>query len=285
MKKVSLFMNVCLIVCLMLVNTAYAQNDDYQVLIVRMMKAGATGNGANLDNYAQPLIKVATEIVKQKHSEMSQNDKTALATQLVEIYMQEQIFDDMSVAMKGYFEKHVSLDEMKLYVGIAESERFQDVNKRMSAFTQTVPIEIMPNLIMIAQGKTPEAITAVECTVTYKEKFNIYYEKTGSNQIINQIITSVSAILHQTGDSNTEKNNKILNPMMEYLKNNFRTMMLNGCIKGNVTEEDLQYFIEVTQQPAYNGVMEATQEMVSDIMNFGKKIITYFASWLKEQNY
>ena len=24
---------------------------------------------------------------------------------------------------------------------------------------------------------------------------------------------------------------------MEYLKNNFRTMMLNGCIKGNVTEE------------------------------------------------
>lgn len=285
MKKVNLFMNVCLIVCLMFVNNAYAQNDDYKVLMVRMMKAGAAGNGVNLENYAQSLIKVATEIIKQKHSEMSQNDKTALATQLVEMYMQEQIFDDVSAAMQGYFEKHVSLDEMKTYVGIAESERFQEVNKRMSALAQTVPIEIMPNLIVIAQGKTPGAITTVECTVTYKEKFNLYYEKSGSNQLINQMITSISAILQQTGSSDTEKINTSLNQMMEYLKNNFRIIMLNGCIKENVTEEDLQYFIEVTEQPAYNGVMVATQEMLSDIMNFGKKIIIYFATWLKEQNY
>ena len=61
--------------------------------------------------------------------------------------------------------------------------------------------------------------------------------------------------------------------------------MLNGCIKGNVTEDDLQYFIEVTEQPAYNGVTAATQEMVTDIMNLGKRIIIYFATWLKEQNY
>lgn len=279
MKKENLLMCVCLMICLITTNVASAQTNEYKAQIVRILKAGAIS--INLESYSQSVTIITAAAVRQKHSEMTQSEKTALTTKLVNKYMQEQMFDDMASVIQGHLEKHVSYENLKNYVKVIESERCQEINRRMLIVSETTQEEIMPNIIAIAQGLEPPIIIPTECSDTYRNTFDLYYNKSGSDQLMNQLTTSISVLIQK--EKNTEQINSILIPMMEYIKKNFKTAMLNGCIKEGIIEEDMRYFIENTELPAYKGIMTATQEMLSDIELFGKKIVTGFTTWLRTQ--
>lgn len=283
MKRMNYLLSVCLMVCLAVATNASAQNEQYKDLMMRMIKAGVTSNTASAENMKPAFIQMATEAVGKKHSEMNEAQKGALATELVERYMQKQAFEDMAVAMMPYFEKNISLENMKAYVEVAENERFQDVNKRMTAISETAAMELMPGIMAMAEGKTPETIAAVKCSDSYKKLFKNYYEKSSGDKIIDQLTTSISALMQQAKDA--EKGAAMLNSMMNYLKNNFETIMLNGCIKGGITEDDLKYFVGITEMPAYSGAMAAVQEMLGDIMGFSMKLMNGFPTWLEGQEY
>lgn len=276
MKRMNYLLSVCLMVCLAVATNASAQNESYKDLMVRMIKAGVTSNTASAENMKPAFIQMATEAVGKKHSEMNEAQKGALATELVERYMQKQVFEDMAVAIMPYFEKNVSLENMKAYVEVAENERFQDVNKRMTAISETAAMELMPGFMAMAEGKTPETIAAAECSDSYKKLFKNYYEKSGCDIIIDQLTTSISALMQQTEGA------AIFENMMNYMKSNFEAIMLNGCIKGGITEDDLKYLVGISEMPAYSGAMAAVQEMLGDIMGFDMKLMGGFSTWLEE---
>ena len=297
MKKVNLLMSVFLMVCLMAVNTAYAQNDEYKALMVRMMKAGESAGQTNLKHMTPTFVKMAIEAIGKKHAEMDDSQKTTLATELVEKYLTQQGFEDMAAVMMPYFEKNISLEDMKTHVEVAESERYQNMTKRMTAATEKTTTELMTGMMKFVTGEIPEAITAAECTDSYQKAFKNYYALSGGDKIMDQLMTTLSTLLQQglqqSGGEDAEKKEKLaglIDKMFTYMKDNFETFMLNTFIEGDFTEDDLDYYTEISEKhmPVANKVLIVMQEMLGNmdnVMNFTKSLTNGFATWLEGQEY
>lgn len=287
-------MSVCLMVCLMAVNTAYAQNDEYKALMVRMMKAGES---AGLKHMTPTFVKMAIEAIGKKHTEMDDSQKTTLATELVEKYLTQQGLEDMAAVMMPYFEKNISLEDMKTHVEVAESERYQNMAKRMTAATEKTTTGLMTGMMKFVTGEIPEAITAAECTDSYQKAFKNYYALSGGDKIMDQLMTTLSTLLQQglqqSGGEDAEKKEKLaglIDKMFTYMKDNFETFMLNTFIEGDFTEDDLDYYTEISekQMPVANKVLIVMQEMLGNmdnVMNFTKSLTNGFATWLEGQEY
>lgn len=274
-------LSVCLMVCLAVATNASAQNESYKDLMVRMQKAT---NTTPLKNTKPKFIKIATEAIGKKHTEMNETQKGALASELVEKYMQDRAFEDITEFMLPYFEKHISLEEMKAQVEIVESERYQNMTKRMALIMRNTTMNFTTGLKDIMEGKTPETITAMACTESYLKAFKDCYKKSGGDIIIGQLTASISNLMKQA--KNTEENSAIFSEAMNYLNNNFETIMLNIFIESGFTENDLNYVVETSTLT--DKVMIAMQEMLGNINNikiFNEKVTTGFSTWLESQEY
>ena len=297
MKKTICWLSAYLMMCFTMVTSACAQNESYKDLMVRVLKAGESGGMQNLKQMAPSFGNMATESVGKKHPEMNETQKTALATEFVEKYLQKQGYEDMAEAMMPCYEKYISIEDLKVYVEVVESEQYQSMSKRMAAATEKTTAGLMAGMMGIATGEIPEPITAVECTDSYRQCFKNYYAMSGGDKIIEQLMTSLSTLLQQglqqAGGEDAEKKEmvaKLIDSMFNYLKDNFETFMLNTFIESGFTEEDLNYFAEITekQMPVTNKTLVVMQELLGDmdsVMKFSQKIMGGFSTWLESQEF
>ena len=139
MKK-KLWMSMCLLACLMVTNTMYAQNNDYKNLVAKRLKAEMGVMASSSLNAMQRIcLRKSVDAVKEKHPEMSETQRTILAAELVEKYSQEQVFVDMAEIVTPFYEKcQISIEELKAYEEVAGTER-SDLPHRIRAGRMRCP--------------------------------------------------------------------------------------------------------------------------------------------------
>lgn len=285
MKKTICWLGAYLMMCFTMVTSACAQNESYKELMVRMAKAGnSSTNGMSVDNMKTVYTMVATEAIGEKHADWTEEKKNAIAAELVEKYIQERAFEDMVGAMSPYFEKNMSVNELKEYVTVCENERFQELNRKITSLSQASSMTLLSGVMVMAQGKELQKLTPVACADSYKQAFKTYYDNSGTISVLDQLAASLSTAMKQSGGDEAQIA-EIFNKMMTYMKNNLETVLLNSYVAGGISEEDLNYFAGIVAMPVYKSVVKSTQDMMGDIMGFSQNIMVGFATWLEGQEF
>lgn len=285
MRKLQMWV-IGLMACFMAANVANAQEKTYKEVMMRMMKAGnSSTNGMSVDKMKEIYPLVAAEIVKNKHPEWSEEKKNAKVTELVDKYVQERALDDMAEAMLPYFQRNVSQKDLEEYVTVCENPRFQEVNKQITALSESAAMGLMGNVMAIAQGQEPETITAAACPDSYKQAFQTYFDKSGTIGFMDQMTSALSASMPQAGGENAQKFEEMFNKMMTYIKDSYEIVVLNSFVAAGVPEKDLNYMTGVVSMPAYKDLLKSSQEMMGDAMGFGQNIMMNFATWLEGQKF
>ena len=276
MKKVKC-LNVCLILCLLLLgNTSCTGQESYHDVIKQLLKYGSLSNGMSMENM-RPLFESQTE---QVLSDLTGEEKKAKIKELVDAYCEGPLFEDMATLMQPHFEKHVSLADLKDYADVAATAQFQEVNTRANSAGEMAGANLMTGIMAFASGNTPEAIKPIECSDNYKKLFADYYEASDSDGVLDQMVTAMSQAM-QT-EAMDEQAITLFNKMMDYMKANFHTAMLNSFVSGGVSEDDLDYFSEIIKMPAYSGVLSATKDMLTDVQGLGLGMAQCYQKWLNK---
>ena len=297
MKK-KLWMSMCLLACLMVTNTMYAQNNDYKNLVAKRLKAEMGVMASSSLNAMQRIcLRKSVDAVKEKHPEMSETQRTILAAELVEKYSQEQVFVDMAEIVTPFYEKcQISIEELKAYEEVAGTERYQNLMKKIGNLSSANVSQYLLEPIKNAaeSGTPPEAITPLECSDAYREAFKSVYDKSGMEQVLGQLISTISAGMEQQMqqvDANAaeeEKAFKVMDFLLNYMKDNFEPLMQNLLIEAGVTEDDLIYYVNVLNMPITSKMQAVIQELMGNtdnIMELGAKVENLFSVWLEGQEY
>ena len=104
-----------------------------------------------------------------------------------------------------------------------------------------------------------------------------YWEMAKADDALNTGLELLSSIFEQQGQEGKD----ILNMLTPYIKKNFRTGYRNAVIDV-MSQEDLQSYTSVMDQPFYDSVNKATNNMLSDLPNLITKVYLFLAPKIQQ---
>lgn len=183
---------------------------------------------------------------------------------------------------------------MKKHLTEAELVQLTEVRKKPGAKTyeqhvaQSTNASILnSSMASIAQnffaGNAPNDIQPnPACSKEYVEKFNQYYELSGTDTIISKMLDVQKSSISSTLQSEVQGFSEFYDQFMDYLKRNSKTITMNSMCE-YLTMEDLDYAVEWLKMPAAQHLREAAPDMIESIIENGTTILMNYGTWLEEQ--
>lgn len=129
----------------------------------------------------------------------------------------------------------------------------------------------MANLLIdILAGKELRPIETPECSEVYKAKMHKYCELTDAAKTVDAMITPIKQM---AGDQEDAK--AMVAKLCNYMRDNAETIIL---IMGDgiMTEDDLDFFIDVCSTPEGKAVVDASTVIVGEVMDYTLKCVMDF---------
>ena len=116
----------------------------------------------------------------------------------------------------------------------------------------------------------------------YRKWFEEYYTISDAQATIDNVLSQLNNMIPQNGDSPEIPNADLIEKMIDYVKENMKTCMLNAYTD-HVSEDDLRTLCEMQKQPSAQAALKASQNMAHNIMSVGMEIIAKYNTWLDSQ--
>lgn len=178
--------------------------------------------------------------------------------------------------MKKYVTE-AELNQLTKAMLTPEGKVYQHHLKQMNDVTmkemETLGASIMVDII---NGHTPaDVVPNSKCPIGYAEKFYQYYDNSGLDNLILQMINGVKG----TATAGTQG---YFDQFTVYMKRNMKTIYLNNAFQ-HLTVVDLDFANEMTKTAAYKHSVEAAAEVSSNLVSHGMAIVMNYISWLEQQ--
>ena len=121
----------------------------------------------------------------------------------------------------------------------------------------------------LERGEKPADVQLKSCSPTMKEKMEWLYNEMDIDRTLSVSIEQMRNFLEPQVASvpadRKEQARKMFNGMMDYYKNNYRTIMMNNYIDA-VTEQELDVALSITKEPFYPSYRKACTAMANGLM-------------------
>lgn len=216
------------------------------------------------------------------------NDKDLpKSDELIEEYAASQMEKDMmSNVLIPMFKESVSEQDLKELVTMMnskEGKQWKDNSeKAISAWGLNLGMSAMSIMLSDDDDETNNGLTPnKDCTKSYQELFNQYYEDSQIEQLMNTMLPSMIPQAMKKLPSN-EKVKKMFDKYRTYVQKNMKTLMLN-CMFGTMTEGDLKFGINMFKKASYQNFIKAASKSISNIQEYGLAILNCYTTWLQEE--
>lgn len=202
----------------------------------------------------------------------------AKSEQLIESYLKEQFWDDMIDAMLPFVEDKLVLSELNELTAMMSTEKgksFQEhwgkINGDVSKF-EKLGVEIASK---VASGEEIVPLQAIDCPDKYKQLFQEFYKLSGQEDLLNSMFDGL-------GKNFNNEQKTLMENVKNYLSNNMCTMLLNESY-GILTEDDIQFGIELGKTQGWQNQMKAVSSMMTNSQELGMSIVMSYVAWLQDQ--
>lgn len=264
---------------------ANAQNESYRALLKTYF--GLSGNtiAQNFENSGESLAQITQMVMEESEEEqiksMTKGARKAVSEKLVSVYMKTQFQEDVLDIFTPYYVENVTEEQLQVLVDKMSTERgrtsMEHISK-MAVSQETIAKIVMELLGPLMEGKNAQPVKAVPCSETYAKNFQTYYENSGVDMILSQL----QQVLLAANTNGNEKEQKTMQEFFTSLQANMPVITRNMMIEV-VTEDDLQFWVELSSMPEYEGVKAVIKQMMSDPLSLGKSILLKYAEWLEVQ--
>ena len=209
--------------------------------------------------------------------------------------MDTQFIDDATDLLLPYYTKYVTEEDLQTLIRLQDDPRYAELaaktrtlreNMENSTEFTTFQLNLVKALISLVSDEDPEDF-AIPKTVSksYRKTFNKYYKVSGTEEIINSSYSALSGLmrnkLQEQGVSRQEAD-QFSEKFSDYLFSNMRTILM--CLyHGSVTEDDLNYLIQVTDTDAMRHYSKAMSAMTKDMKALAVQLVLRMAKWAAEQ--
>ena len=274
MKKL-LFMLLTVMSC-----TICTGQESYEQVLKEYLSLNGTSSQMIDSNKIKSLLE---EVNKQLL-----NDKDLpKSDELIEEYAASQMEKDMmSNVLIPMFKESVSEQDLKELVTMMnskEGKQWKDNSeKAISAWGLSLGMSAMSIMLSDDDDETNNGlIPNKDCTKSYQELFNQYYEDSQIEQLMNTMLPSMIPQAMKKLPSN-EKVKKMFDKYQTYIQKNMKTLMLN-CMFGTMTEGDLKFGINMFKKASYQNFIKTASKSISNIQEYGLAILNCYTTWLQEE--
>ena len=267
-------------------DTPEEKTDEYGQLLIQIMEY--SGSMDKFNDYQLAFIPMAQEKIqesdKSEFKKMSEEEKEQAAREMTQKYFKGAFKKDLADLLSPYFRKEVSLEQLKDYAARLKDEKVRIAMQHVLTASSSSVIEesISQGMEVILTGEKPETVSPKACTDTYRKWFEEYYTISDAPATIDNVLSQLNNMIPQNGDSPEIPNADLIEKMIDYVKENMKTCMLNAYTD-HVSEDDLRTLCEMQKQPSAQAALKASQNMAHNIMSVGMEIIAKYNTWLDSQ--
>lgn len=180
-----------------------------------------------------------------------------------------------------YFRQSFSEEQFQQYVNFYSQPQMVELTKKnveaTQRMTEVYQTTLMTAMTSLQEGKLPKDIPATACDKAYEQAFDKYWEMAKADEALNSGLELMSSIFEQQGQQGKD----LLNMFTPYVKKNFRTAYRNAVIEV-MSQEDLQLYTSVIDQPFYESMNQATANMLSDLPNLVTNVYLFLAPKIQQ---
>lgn len=244
------------IIVLMLLNISFAMADVYTDGLKKL-----------LNSNARELL-VSSEQLKM----LQTADKTGNGI--------DEVFNMVADIMAPYYRDNMTEEEFLQMIDFLMKPEYSTLGielSKMSIANGSYQQTIQSAVNIIVSGGKPEDVQLKSCSTTMKEKVERLFNEMDVDRTIlvsmEQMFTLLNAQAANAPAEKKEQVRKVCNGMMDYYKNNYRTIIMNNYID-TVTEQELDVVLSITKEsfyPSYkkactamsNGLIQTVMEMMN----------------------
>ena len=263
------FINVIrtLLLLLLLPLQAFAQQVSHETLKQVLLASGGMESYSN-----EQMTASLTQMAKLK---LGTTDDAALQ-QKTQSYLQNHFLDDLTDVMAPYYTELTEADCQEL-IKAYNSEQGKSIVKRITnvaAQAQEAMAQQMQSAMLQIMSGQP--VTAVEMRGTdqqLKDTFMEYYKLSGANAAIDNALGSMESMSAQMqGEQKTQFDN-LTQGLRQYLSQNTPALTYNLMLDANITQQDLQFYVDILQSPAGQHLTTGSLNLSKDVINMGQQLV------------
>lgn len=205
--------------------------------------------------------------------------------------MVDELLELMVDAVEPSVRKYMSEADLDWMINWNNSSQTKAINAKSMNLAQQVLqgdpammeaiTEFGTAITAITQNEKPSDIKKADVSKKYRKNFHTYYTESGAGEMINNMFGAIPKMLEGLAGESQEAMD-MLNKMMKYINDNMEELMLR-MLKDILTDEDLQYYSNSMNQPAYQHYRQAMLDVFSDPADFVQKIMNYFESHTEQK--
>lgn len=266
------FRTIFLLFCVLSYSVAFGQ-DSYRQCYKKYIEACPSGSQVSTST-----MRVSLSTLNQ--ALMKRYDKT-LSDNLIEKYLKEQFPDDVADAVIPYFQKGVSendLQEITRLMLLPAGKQYQEHLMAMNDLYNEQMFEIGRQLAFkLLEGETPAPVSLrPDISKDYILLFNKFYNAQNMAEMTEKMVQGF-----QQSASGGQLSN-VADVLASFLRENLKNIMLNSC-SGMLTEDDLQFGINLSESPAWNRIQQVQKEMLENPLALGMPVVVAYQGWLAKQ--
>ena len=217
--------------------------------------------------------------LKQMNAGVITNYDPEKSDQLVEKYLNEKFYDQMTEAMLPYLEKNITVDDLKYLTEqmlTPAGKVFQEHQTILNAKANQFEKMGQDAAMKVVAGETPTPIQPVECPESYKQLFDQYYAESKLTDAMKPFFDSMAGTLLN------ESQKAVMEKMKNYFTDNLPICYLNASY-GIMTEDDLRFGTQLYKTDAWKNEMKAMKGAMSHAQELGMSVVMGYLGWLKTQ--
>ncbi len=258
---------------LMVGGTAGAATDRYREALKQVLFADSASMAIRK---SQMKMFVAGALSRSRHG-VSSEEALRLEKSL-DRYIATQYGDDMVDMALPCFRENVSEQQLVGLAGLLARPDIRQANAHISSLYADIVKDIMPTMSSafgaLKDGRQPTLPSVAECTEAYKEKFEAYWQASGTEQLMTSAVDNVLAKVGVGVDEDKVKT------VLGFVTGMTKALMLNRFV-GSVSESELDCVILLMRSDSYRAQLNAAACMASDPMKLIKDMEKAFVDWAK----
>lgn len=231
----------------------------------------------------EQIQQMAQSILMQQGADQNEISK------LISEYVGSQMMDDMVDLFLPYFQKYVSMEDLKKLTKTQQQKRYSQLMSQTTATMQDLAQnteyqqlaeQLGEGMKAILEGKEPQLIPMVESiTNSYQQIFDRYFDVSGTKKSMESVFSSFGdLIVSALGDDQQTNVDSIYSDYVTYTSESLRNMMLNIFSKV-YSEKDLNYLTKKMDNTAYIHCVSATNEAGADLMLISVDFLEKMGDW------
>lgn len=258
-----------------LVFTGYAapKGPSYKDLVIQYVELNKHAKEFEMFDVSQEDLEKSfftyfTKIERQTGHGISNLEKRSMSSKWSEEYIKKKKDNQVFNIVRSAFKKNIKQEDLQSVVEVLQTElgktaiKSRDLAQKFRLGNCCSPIgKLMKEGMSLDEAVTAAAdIPMAPSSDSYKEKFEKYYEIANEKSYVEVIVTHYADYMFENFEYKEIQSvmGKNMEKMLPYLRRNDKTVLHNNFVRF-VSEEQLDFLIELTQKPGTAGLQKTTQ--------------------------